>query len=454
MSTGTATPGIRELIERKRDGGELAPAEIDAFARGVAAGTVPDYQAAAMLMAIFLRGMNPAETSALARAMVESGARLDWRGRPGVRVDKHSTGGVGDKISLALAPAVAACGGQVPMISGRSLGHTGGTLDKLESIPGFRTALSEDEIVRQVGELGVAFGAATASIAPADRVLYRLRDATATVESLPLITASIVSKKVAEGINALVLDVKTGDGAFLPDPRVARALAESMVRVAGSLGVQTVALLTDMSQPLGRAVGNALETEEAIAVLRGAGPPDVVELTVALGAEMLVLSRLVADRDAGRSRIARALADGSALARFRAAIERQGGDPRACDDGSRVLPRAAHASDVAARSAGFVRSIRCRVLGVVATRLGAGRERVEDRIDPAVGLVVHRRIGDRIAAGEPLVTVHANDRDHAAAARATLESAFEIGPEPVRAPPLIADRIDSAAPAQCTGGSR
>ncbi len=431
---------ILDAIRKKREGQALDRDEVFRFVEGTARGTVPDYQAAALLMAIYFRGMDDAETAALTDAMTRSGARLDLSDIDGVKVDKHSTGGVGDKVSLPLAPAVAACGGRVPMISGRALGHTGGTLDKLESIPGFRVGLSLGELKEQVRTLGLAFGAATEDLAPADRKLYQLRDATCTVESIPLITSSILSKKVAEGIDGLVLDVKTGSGAFLSDPDAARRLAETLVATAERLSVRTVALLTDMSQPLGKAVGNAVEVAESIRILRGEGPDDVTRLVVEIGAEMLVLSGLADDLDDGRRRIRASFADGSALDRFRRAIEAQDGDAGVIDDESR-LPRAKHRRDVAATSAGFVHAIDTREIGLSANALGAGRETMDDAIDPAVGLYVEKRIGDRVAAGEPLLSAVFNDEVRFAAVEARLRDAFHVGPTPAPAPRLILDRI-------------
>ena len=429
-----------EWIATKRDGGELTAEQLAAFVDGLVSGEIPDYQATAWLMAVYLRGMTDAETAALTDAMVRSGTRLDTSSIPGRKVDKHSTGGVGDKISLPLAPAVAACGGRVPMISGRSLGHTGGTLDKLESIPGMRVDLSLDELRDQVNDLGAALGAATADLAPADRMLYRLRDATATVASIPLITSSILSKKAAEGIDGLVLDVKTGRGAFMTDVASARKLATTLVETGERLGVKTVAWITAMDAPLGRTIGNALEVIESIDVMRGAGPADVVELTCALGGEMLWLSGLCADPEQGRARIASSLADGSALERFGRMIEAQGGDASVIDDPSR-LPAPGHRVKVVADRDGFVVGLDARALGVAAGELGAGRERASDAVDPAVGLVLQAKPGDRVAAMDPLVEIHYNEASRVDAARARITSAIEIGDEPPAARRLLIDRV-------------
>lgn len=428
------------LIEKKRDGAALTDREIESFVAGARDRTIPDYQLVAMLMAICCRGMTVEETAALTTRMTRSGRVADLSAIPGVKVDKHSTGGVGDKISLPLAPAVAACGGRVPMISGRSLGHTGGTLDKLEAIPGFRVDLSEDELRAQVASIGLAFGAATPDLAPADRVLYALRDASGTVPSIPLITSSILSKKVASGISALVLDVKTGRGAFLPELEDSRALARSLVDTANTLGVKTVAWITDMDAPLGRTIGNALEIDETNEVLFGRGPADVVELVTLLGGEMLVLAGLARNLDDGRLRIRTSLQDGSALSKWRAAIRAQGGDDRVIDDPAR-LPRAMSCETVVAARAGFVTAIDSRALGVAATTLGAGRVRVEDRVDPAVGIVLQKTRGDRVAAGDVLCMVHSNVAARASAVVSQIERAFELGDELPIPRPLCIERV-------------
>lgn len=432
--------GMLDWIAKKRDGGRLDPADIAALVEGVTAGTVPEYQAAAWLMAVYFQGMDEVETAALTDAMLRSGRTLDFSSLGAVAVDKHSTGGVGDKISLVLAPAVAACGGKVPMISGRALGHTGGTLDKLESIPGFDVALSLDALKRQVAELGFAFGAATEDLAPADRLLYRLRDATCTVESIPLITSSILSKKVAEGIGGLVLDVKTGSGAFLADARAASRLAETMVKTGERLGVRTVALLTDMGQPLGRAVGNALEVEEVIAALSDEGPPDIVELTLALGAEMLVLGDVVDDVATGRARLAQSLADGSAKALFRRVIERQGGDAAVVDDPTR-LPQAPERELLTAKAAGVVVAIDARAVGAASHALGAGRATMEDAIDPSAGLVCLKKVGDAVDEGEPLVECRFADRARFERIAPALGGAWIVADEAPSPTPLVLERL-------------
>jgi pyrimidine-nucleoside phosphorylase len=429
-----------EVIQAKRDGRSIPPADLAALVDGFTRGEIPDYQMAAFCMAVFFRGMDDAEVSALTDAMLRSGDVLDLSDVPGPKVDKHSTGGVGDKVSLALAPLAAACGVKVPMISGRGLGHTGGTLDKLEAIPGFRTDLPVDRFRALVREVGACLIGQTARLAPADRRLYALRDVTATVESIPLIAASIMSKKLAEGIDALVLDVKVGSGAFMKTLGDARALARTLAAIGRGMGKRVSALLTDMSQPLGRAVGNALEVVETVELLRGAGPPDLRELTLELTGEMLVVGGLAADRGAARARVARAIADGSGLAKLEEIVRAQGGDPRALSDPER-LPRAPRTYDVGAPAAGIVEAIDAQALGLAAVALGAGRARVEDRVDPAVGLVVHRRLGDRVARGEPLCTVHEGDRSEPRAhVMARLEAAFRIG-RAATAPPLVLERL-------------
>ncbi|MCC6993680.1 MAG: thymidine phosphorylase [Deltaproteobacteria bacterium] len=416
----------QELIARKRDGGELAPAELRALVAGITDGSVPDYQAAAFLMAVFFRGMTPAELAAWADAMLRSGDVLDLSAIAARKVDKHSTGGVGDKISLPLAPAVAACGVAVPMVSGRGLGHTGGTLDKLEAIPGFSVNLPVERFRAQVAELGVCMIGQTERIAPADRKLYALRDVTATVESIPLIASSIMSKKRAEGIDALVLDQKVGAGAFMKRIEDARALARTIIAIGRAAGKRVTALITAMDQPIGRAVGNASEVEESIETLRGRGPADTRELTVALGAEMLVLGGAAADSAAGRARIEAVLDGGQALERFARMIAAQGGDARVCEDTGR-LPQARTRREVVATAAGVVEAIDAEAVGVAAMMLGAGRRTKEDRIDPAVGIDVLKKVGDRVAAGEPLALLRVNDAAQADAAAARYLGAVRIG---------------------------
>ncbi len=428
------------IIARKRDGYALARDEIIAFVGGATDGSWADYQLAAMLMAIFLRGMNAEETAWYTDAMMRSGTVADLSGIPGLKVDKHSTGGVGDKISLPLAPLVAACGVPVPMISGRGLGFSGGTLDKLESIPGFRTALSLDEFRAQVARVGCALIGQTRDLAPADRKLYALRDVTATVECVPLICGSILSKKLAEGIDALVLDVKFGRGAFMPDLTAARELASTLVRVGRASGKRVRALLTRMDQPLGRAVGNALEVAESIACLRGAGPADVMEVTRALGSHMLVLGGVAAMEADALARLDAALRSGAAFAKFREIVAAQGGDVRVIDDPS-LLPRAKFIEPWPAARTGFVAAVDARAVALAAVRLGAGRSRTEDVIDPAVGIAGLAKVGERVAAGQSLAEVHANDSAALADARALLAGAFTLADSPVSPPPLVAEVI-------------
>jgi pyrimidine-nucleoside phosphorylase len=420
-----------EVIRRKRDGERLADAEIRFFIDGVTSGGIPDYQAAAMLMAVYFRGLDAGELAAWADAMLRSGDVLALPGVSAPKVDKHSTGGVGDKISLPLAPAVAACGVAVPMVSGRGLGHTGGTLDKLESIPGFRVDLPAEVFADQVARIGACLVGQTDRIAPADRKLYALRDVTATVESIPLIASSIMSKKLAEGIDALVLDCKVGSGAFMKTLDDARALARTIVGIGRAAGKRASALLTDMSQPIGRAVGNALEVEESIAVLRGGGPADTRALTVALGAEMLALAGV----PGGEARIAAVLDDGRALEKFREIVRAQGGDPRVCDDPRAVLERAPSETPVPARRAGRIAAIDAEAVGTAVVVLGGGRRRKEDRIDPAVGVTVLVRLGDEVREGEPLAVVH--HRGDPSAAAALVAGAYRIEDEAPAPPPLV-----------------
>ncbi len=432
---------IPELIKKKRDGGAFTTAEVEQLVYGVARGAVPDYQAAALCMAIFFRGLDDAELVAWTAAMRDSGTTLDWSEIPGKRVDKHSTGGVGDKISLPLAPIVASCGVGVPMLSGRGLGHTGGTLDKLESIPGFRTDLSIDEMMAGVRDLGVAMGGQTADLAPADKMLYALRDVTGTVESTPLIVSSILAKKTAERLDGLVMDVKVGAGAFMKTSEAARDLAVRLVRTANALGTRTVALLTAMDAPLGVACGNANEVEESIEVLRGGGPPDVVDLTLRLAGEMLALGGVAADPEAGRARAAKAIASGEALERFRELVERQGGDPRVVDDPAR-LPRARKRATVAAPEEGFLQSLHAEAVGLAVVALGGGRAKTSDAVDPRVGVRVLARPGDRVRRGDAVFEVHYEDAVRFEAARARLEGAVVLGPVPPAPAPLVLERLD------------
>ena len=424
-------------IASKRDGGELPDAAIRALIGGATDGSVPDYQLSALLMAIVWRGLSPRELATWLDAMVNSGDRMDLRRVPGVKVDKHSTGGVGDKISLALAPLVAACGVPVPMMSGRSLGHTGGTLDKLDAIPGFQAALTPRAFERVLAKTGLVLAGQSPRLAPADRRLYALRDATATVESIPLIASSILSKKIVEGADALLMDVKVGRGAFLPERALARALARTIVGLGKRAGLRVVALLTAMDQPLGRAVGNACELAEAIDILRGGGPDDARALTIRLGAEMLVLGRRARDRAAGARHIEAAIASGAGLEKLRACVALQGGDVRVIDDPAR-LARAPREHVIRAGARGFVTRIDAGEVGRAMTLLGAGRVNQDSRIDPGVGILLHHKQGDAVDRGDVLAVVSFADPARLTAVRARLEGAFTVGPKaPPRAPLIL-----------------
>ena len=428
---------MTQVIRAKRDGQVLSPEDIAAVLQAYTAGEIPDYQMAALLMAVYFRGLDGPELAAWAGAMLHSGDVVDLSAIPGLKVDKHSTGGVGDKISIPLAPLVAACGVRVPMISGRGLGHTGGTLDKLESIPGFRTDLSPERFKEGVATVGACMIGQTDTLVPADRKLYALRDVTGTVESIPLISASIMSKKLAEGVSGLVLDVKVGSGAFMKTVERARELARTMVGIGQLQGVRTVAFLTDMSQPIGWAVGNALEIEESIQVLRGCGPADTVALVVTLGGAMLVLGGAVADPAAGEAAIRAAITSGAGLAKFKEMVAFQGGDPAVADDPDR-LPRAASRRDVAAPASGFVVAVDSEKVGLAALVIGGGRRRKEDHIDPAVGLRVRVRVGDAVREGDPLATLEFNDPSAVPVAEDLLRQAYEIGPTaPVTGPMVL-----------------
>ncbi len=418
-----------DLIRKKRDGGELAPDEINFLVRAYTHDEIPDYQMAAWLMAVLIRGMTGAELSALTAAMLHSGEVLDLSDLPGAKIDKHSTGGVGDKTSLIIAPVVAAAGVTVPMISGRGLGHTGGTLDKLQSIPGFNINLSLSEFRRVLRACGCGLIGQTAEIAPADKKLYALRDVTATVESPNLICASIMSKKLAEGIDGLVLDVKTGSGAFMKTEADSAHLAELMVETGERMGKKMVALITDMDQPLGLKVGNALEVEECIEVMQGGGPADLREVSVELAAWMFYLADRTPSVERGRQLASELIGNGSALRKFREIITQQAGDPRVIDD-TRRLPQAQHQSQFPSPSSGFIASIQCEQVGIASLVLGGGREKKEDVIDPAVGLVLHKKVADPVRAGEPLCTIHYNSDARLADARNLLQQAYRIAEKP------------------------
>ncbi|MGZ4281986.1 MAG: thymidine phosphorylase [Gaiellaceae bacterium] len=424
-----------ELIQRKRDGGELSAQELDELMLGYARDEIPDYQLAAFCMAVFFRGMTSAETHAMTEALIKTGTTLDLASALGRKVvDKHSTGGVGDKTSIAVGPIVAACGVPFAKMSGRGLGHTGGTLDKLESIPGFRVELPADEFIAQVREAGMAIIGASADFVPADKRLYALRDVTATVDSYPLIAASIMSKKIAGGANAIVLDVKVGDGAFMKSLEDARTLAEAMLDLGQRSGREVVCLLTDMDQPLGRAVGNALEIREAIATLRGEGPPDFVELVLAAVARLLAVSDLGIDETEARTRAEQAIADGTAFAAYERWIRAQGGDP---DEGA--LPSAPVVRPLESPADGFVAALEAVRVGEAAVHMGAGRQAKDDRIDHAVGIVCLRKRGDRVGAGKPLAEIHAQSEEAAQQAAEELLAAYELADEPPAERPVILD---------------
>jgi pyrimidine-nucleoside phosphorylase len=433
---------VQTLIERKRDGGALEAGEWQSLLSRYLRGEVPDYQMSALLMAILWRGLDDGELTALTEAMLESGSRLDWPGFGVPRVDKHSTGGVGDKVSLVLAPLVASCGVAVPMMSGRGLGHTGGTTDKLESIAGFRTDLTLDEVRAQVREIGVAMFGQSDAIAPADARLYALRDVTGTVPSVPLIAASILSKKRAEGLDGLVLDVKTGSGAFMPDLDSAQTLARTMVRLGEAGGCRTTALITAMDRPLGRAIGNSLELEEALQALTGEGPTDLRELTGRLAVEMLLLAKVADTEQEAQLEVARALASGRALDKFRQLIEAQGGNPGVVDDpGS--LPQATEVELFAASEDGVIGAVDPRPLGRAVVEMGGGRRQLGDAIDHSVGFVVTARPGMEVSAGQPVASVFARDPAGIEAGMQALRASIRYGPADPPLP-LIVGRVTSA----------
>ncbi len=429
-----------DLIRKKRDGHALDDAEIAWMVEGIASGAVADYQWSALLMAIVWRGMSGEETAALTEAMMGSGSIVDLSATPGRKVDKHSTGGVGDKTSLIVAPVAAAAGVLVPMVSGRGLGHTGGTLDKLEAIPGFRVDVDLARYKSILDECGLVLIGQTAEIAPADRFLYALRDATGTVESIPLISASIMSKKLAEGIDGLVLDVKTGNGAFLERLEDSRVLAESMCSIGRRLGKEIRALITRMDQPLGRAVGNANEVAECIECLRGGGPDDLMELSLELAAEMVVMARLADSHDEARAICRKTIADGTALERFRWVVIAQRGDTRVIDDLDR-LPSPRNRFDIRSPRGGYVSALSARPIGHASMLMGAGRARVDSRIDPAVGVMLHKKLGDRVEPGDPLCTLGFNEETSLEEAVALIEAAYTIDERPVTRPALIVERL-------------
>ena len=436
---------VTDLIRKKRDGSELQRSEIQFLVNGYTQDRIPDYQMSAWLMAVVLRGMSRAELAALTESMLNSGKIMDFASLLAPKVDKHSTGGVGDKTSLVLAPIVAAAGLYVPMISGRGLGHTGGTLDKLESIPGFNVNLSTSEFRRVLGECGTAMIGQTPEIAPADKKLYALRDVTGTVESPYLICASIMSKKLAEGIDGLVLDVKTGSGAFMKSEKDAVFLAELMVETGQRLGKKIAALITDMSQPLGHAVGNALEVIECLDVLSGdgRGPQDLRELCLTLAAWMFLLGRRVKNVDDGRTLAKEMIAGGKAKAKFRQMIGLQGGNEKVVDDPS-ILPRAKQQVDLASADSGYVNAITCEQIGTAGVLLGGGRTKKEDSVDPAVGIIVHKKLGDKVTAGDALCTVHYNSAERLEQALPLILKSYSIADTPPALPKQIYQVIGDA----------
>jgi pyrimidine-nucleoside phosphorylase len=433
---------ILGLLRCKQQRGRLKAAEIEWLIAAYTRGEIPDYQMAAWLMAVYLRGLDKSETVALTRAMMDSGTVLDLTAIPGPKIDKHSTGGVGDKVSLVLAPLVAACGVIVPMISGRSLGHTGGTLDKLESIPGFRTSLTTEEFYAALRRNGVALIGQTAELCPADRKLYALRDVTATVDSIPLIAASIMAKKLAEGIDGLVLDVKTGSGAFMTTRRQARKLARLMIDIGNAFGRKVRALITSMQQPLGTTVGNALEVREAIDCLRGGGPADLLEITLALGTEMLVLGGIAARHQQARRLLLRARAEGRGLEKFRQIIETQGGNPAVIDK-PELLPAARYVKEARATGSGYVRTIDAYRVGLLGLEIGLGRKKLEDPIDPAAGFVFLKKVGEQVRAGEPVAQIHASSESLAETVAKELSKCFTYSERRVEPDELILEKVEA-----------
>jgi pyrimidine-nucleoside phosphorylase len=430
----------QDVIRKKRDGQELSARDIAFFIEGVTQGTIADYQISALLMAIYLNGMNDAEQEMLTEAMLHSGNTLDFSDIAKPKADKHSTGGVGDKTSLLIAPLVAACGVCVPMISGRGLGHTGGTLDKLESIPGYRVDLSAGEFERVLKTVGYAMSGQTAELAPADKKMYALRDATATVEAIPLIVASIISKKGAAGLDAMVIDVKVGSGAFMRDENRARTLAHALVRTGNACGIRTRALLSDMNQPLGQAVGNSIEVKECIEILRGEASEraqPVLDLSLELSAHMLVLSHVDDSLEAARVRLQQILSSGKALECFRQNIEAQGGEPRVCDDPGGFLPLAAESFKVESPRSGFVIKVNTAEIGHAIASIGGGRVRIDDTIDPTVGFIAEVRIGDRVTDSAALGTVFCRDETRAREAVERIQAAYQIGDQSPSDIPLL-----------------
>lgn len=425
-----------DLIMKKRNGGALSDAEINYMIEEYTADRIPDYQMSAMMMAVYFRGMNAQETTALTMAMAHSGEMMDLSAISGVKVDKHSTGGVGDKTSIALTPMVAACGVKIAKMSGRGLGHTGGTIDKLESFEGFTTGIPAEHFVQQVNEIGVSIMGQTLDIAPADKKLYALRDVTATVDNMSLIASSIMSKKLASGADAIVLDVKTGSGAFMKQEEDAFALAKEMVTLGNMAGRKTIAIVSDMDQPLGYAVGNALEVEEAIATLRGEGPEDFTQLCMTLGAYMLIAAGAAQTEEEAKQKLSAVIQDQSALKKLAEFVEAQGGSPKAVYDTS-LLPKAAAVEEIVSAQEGYVKKIDCDEIGICSLILGGGRETKESKIDLSVGLVLHKKVGDYVKEGESLAAIYANDKNKLEAAKERFLKAYHMDDKQPERLPLI-----------------
>jgi pyrimidine-nucleoside phosphorylase len=430
-----------DIIRRKRDGAELSPAEIRFFIQGYVNGEIPDYQVSAMLMAIYFRGMNDAETLELTRAMIQSGSTIDLSGIPGLKVDKHSTGGVGDKTSLVVGPLVAAAGVPVAKLSGRGLGHTGGTLDKLDAIPGFRSDLSEDRIVEQVKEVGIAIAGQTRNLVPADKLLYALRDVTATIENYSLIAASIMSKKIASGADRIVLDVKCGSGAFMKTLPEARELAARLVAIGSGMGRKTIAVISNMSEPLGNAVGNSVEIREVIDVLRGEGPDDVRQLCLELAGRMLVAAEAAQDATEARERLEGLIRSGAALEKFREMIAAQGGDPSVVDDPG-IMPRWRLSVTLKSSESGYVRAVDAEGVGKAAMLAGAGREKKDQPIDYGAGVIMLKKVGDYCEAGDPLAIVYSNEDSKLENAVQQLGTCYSMGETPAENIRLILDVVE------------
>jgi len=431
-----------DIIAKKRDKRKLTKEEIDFFISSFTENKIPDYQMSALLMAIFLNGMNSEETSDLTMSMMQSGQVLDLSSIPGIKVDKHSTGGVGDKVSLILAPLVAACGVKVPTISGRGLGHTGGTLDKLESIPGFRTDLTVNEFKRNVSEIGACIMGQTKEIAPADKKMYALRDVTGTVESIPLIVSSILSKKLASGVDAILFDVKCGNGAFMKTEKKARELAEALIQTGKRINKKMRALITDMNEPLGEAVGNSLEVIESIEALKGKGPDDLMAVTFALGAEMLILGKMAKSSKDAKGKLKQAIENGSGLKKLEQMIKRQGGNPDVIHNYD-LLPKAKYKIEARSEKSGYVKSIETREIGLAACELGAGRGKVDDKIDQAVGFLIKKKVGEYVRKNDLVAHVFSNDRAGGESAAARIKNSYRLSEQRAERPRTILQKVGS-----------